>query len=1462
MAKKKKTAVNPARGYATASIPSKAKPEKVEEPAVIIAEETVNVQESEDGAKAKVENAKIMIQQTPEELEAQLERDELQLLVEKYSVKVRKDATRLTTKVQTDCRVLRGAATHLPLATFLPDELKMQLIDLVQKDALESGYQAHSNSWSKLLAEEETTVRCWTLFEALLGLGISQENIKSVIGALLKNPPSSDPGVYIWGFKEALDFLSLRLEESELPSYISGKTMGSMGTGGIEDDEESDSLPSPVATPKLKSTTNSTLSSPHKLDLNAQDTEDDLHASDFESDVEPENMLSIYLAIKERLYRHRPELVEKAPASKKKWKKTVPVVPPSGTLTPKVQKLTDKLRLIEADVLFDQREADYSWDSRKSLIMHDVITPKRGPQLVASQARGSERSITVGGESPETAPTSVGTPDGSDSEDEDLLGAMFSATIEEEQAPTSAPPTSDGPAVWLRDFGKVSGMSPRRVLEDACRTRNSKATLTFHLVSPTAYASRHSVNIKWTKDQETLPSDTVPYIKIQQVKSTKGPNLMTALKFTMTTIATPDPQQSEAFVATAALFYLCSPSKEDKTYMKLPAVWRDLYAEFGAARKEVIDDADRDRLKMIRSIVQEHTEREEEDGIVLASAFRGRNLDSPRSNSSRNISPTKLSLSGPSIELKALWERVSTTPNYQRMLPSRIKLPMHGFKAAALAAIDSHQVLILCGETGCGKSTQLPAYVLEHQLSQGKQCKIYCTEPRRISAISLAQRVSEELGEHTGDVGTFRSLVGYAIRLESKTTPQTRLIYATVGVVLRMLESAKGLTDITHLIIDEVHERSIDTDFLLIVLKTLMIERPELKIVLMSATVDASRFSKYLNGAPIITVPGRTFPVQTRYLEDAIELTNYIVSAPNNERNMEEDDDGTIENATSGIPKQLPGYKVETRQALANYDEYRMDYELIVNLMEKIARDPKYAKFNKATLVFLPGIAEIRELNDLLSGSPTFSQNCWVVPLHSSIASEEQQHAFLLPPKGVRKVVLATNIAETGITIPDVTCVIDTGKHKEMRYDERRQLSRLIQSFISRANAKQRRGRAGRVQEGICFHMFTKYRHDELMAEAQTPEMLRLSLQELVMRVKICGLGAVEETLSRALDPPSSKNIRRAIDALIEVGALTSMEELTPLGSQLAKIPADANLGKLVILSALFNCLDVGVTIAAILSNKSPFITPFGEKQRADTTRLAFARGNSDLLTAYNAYTSWRKVCQSGNMSPFTWCRKNYLSHQYLQNIEELKGQLLASLSDTGLISIDRRKMQQRSKGKTSFVQIPLVNDTNSFNDALTSTVIAWSFYPKLLIRDGKGWRNISNSQSVSLHPSSVNKTPTQAQQNIKLLSYYSMLQTSGSKHYNALSTTAVSELPLLLMAGDVEFRAHAGVLVLDGNRGRWKCDEWKVLMGLKVLRGRLGEYVEGRLREPRREVGMGVLRWVDLFERVMGRDVLEKERV
>ena len=509
-----------------------------------------------------------------------------------------------------------------------------------------------------------------------------------------------------------------------------------------------------------------------------------------------------------------------------------------------------------------------------------------------------------------------------------------------------------------------------------------------------------------------------------------------SIKVEMVSISCPTEAQAEAYISTVAMFLIfASSSKEEKVHLRLPSIWRDLWKELSQLKKDQDEAADRQVLRELRSMIAEHTHTNE-------------NLDE-KSNGITPKTPNKEptaadlhqsqgnSLSQPFTrrdDIKAQWASTLSTPSYQLMLTSRMSLPIWNFKDALLAAINDNQVVIICGETGCGKSTQVPAFILEHELSGGRPCKVYCTEPRRISAISLARRVSEELGERKGDVGTFRSLVGFAIRLESKFTLQTRLVYATTGIVMRMLEGTDDLGDITHIVLDEVHERSIDSDFLLIVLRKLLKRRSDLKVVLMSATVNAERYSDYLDGAPIMNVPGRTFPVDTKYLEDAVEVTNFSTdSGPHGGAEAVEYDDDDAARIPSQIAD-LRGYSPKTLTTLAKLDEYRVSYGLIARLLETIATSAIYAPYSKAILVFLPGMAEIRRLNDILAGHRTFTSGWYIYALHSTIARDEQERAFLVPPPGVRKIVLATNIAETGITIPDVTCVIDTGKHKEMRF--------------------------------------------------------------------------------------------------------------------------------------------------------------------------------------------------------------------------------------------------------------------------------------------------------------------------------------------------------------------------------------------------------------------------------------------
>ncbi|RGP59930.1 hypothetical protein FSPOR_10969 [Fusarium sporotrichioides] len=1466
--KKKKPAANPARGFATTSVASKPRPEVTEpepKPAVAKGQDTPpSTQKDAPPSSSTVDNATATANSqeatlSPEEFEKHLEESELQILVEKHATKTKKDALRQRNRLDTDRRLLRSQADSINSFKWLPQDLMNHILDLVQAEnrfTASSLSTSDSNGAGKMLPEEEMIIRLWTLQQTLTAAEFPTERIAAVIRYILYIAPnvSTTSRESIWGLEEALDWLARECRIDELPSYEpKSKPMLKSTTDTPQDSP----VPSRSSTPRhadprngRKNKSSGPKSRPVK---NSSPNKKIVVACD--SDIEPDELVSKYLESKAKLLefeRGRPE--------------NLPITEHDEQLA--VAKLEAKIRKIESDVLFDKYEADQQLKVQRVDLERHLAAAKhdRQDQAVENLAVEEEAALEktdVGDINNEAERIAAEILAEVSDEDNDIGGLFASLPQNEVDASTGESRTvvnsADGNQIVIRDFGKSTGISPRRALEEACRSRDSMAKISYTIVSDASFANRHSVDIIWTKPQDLPPP--AASLEVEVVAD------HFRFTFTMTSVATPDLKQSESYISTAALFYTFSGNtKDEKVAIRLPHIWKDVWAELAEARKAQIDEQDREVMRGLRALVRERHDQELEDGVIIQGAFRGRGNKHVTDSGDDGSHDRSRQNAANGEYYQKIWADKSSTRKFQMMLQSRMQLPMWHFREQVLEAVDGNQVVIVCGETGCGKSTQVPSFLLEHQLSQGRPCKVYCTEPRRISAISLARRVSEELGENRNDLGTNRSLVGYSIRLEANTSRETRLVYATTGIVMRMLEGSNDLQEMTHLVLDEVHERTIDSDFLLIVLKKLLVRRKDLKVVLMSATVDADRFSAYLGGAPVLNVPGRTFPVQVKYLEDAIELTGYMPADSEPDKMVDLDDDPVEsegENTKSDISKSLASYSSRTRSTLSQIDEYRIEFDLILQLIAQIAINDQLQDFSKAILVFLPGIAEIRTLNDMLLGDPRFAKDWLVYPLHSTIATEDQESAFLVPPPGVRKIVLATNIAETGITIPDVTCVIDTGKHREMRFDERRQLSRLIDTFISRANAKQRRGRAGRVQEGLCFHMFTKFRHDQLMSDQQTPEMLRLSLQDLAIRVKICKIGGIEETLGDALDPPSAKNIRRAVDALVDVRALTQTEELTPLGHQLARLPLDVFLGKLILYGVIFKCLDMAITTAAILSSKSPFSAPFGQRTQADNARTAFRRGDSDLLTIYNAYLAWKRVCQStgGGGKEFQFCRKNFLSQQTLANIEDLKGQLLTSLADSGFLSLteeERRALSRarfsggRGRRQQQFYDIPRRVNLNSDNDVVSASVIAWSFYPKILVRDvpgSKGLRNIGTNQSISLHPSSVNR----GRLDLRWLSYYHIMQSRAV--YHAHEATAVEAFAIALLCGDVRCDMYSGVIILDGNRGRFAVPDWKTMLVMKVLRTRLRELLTRSFRQPGKLPTAQQEKWLDVWQRIFTQD-------
>ncbi|MCJ1285704.1 hypothetical protein MMC26_005045 [Xylographa opegraphella] len=1468
--KKKKPPGNPARGFATTSVVSKA---KLVVDSDVDSDTPAAVDNSGENEVVQPEKAhtdhtsqRELHELTPDQLEAQLEDSELQLLVEKHGERSKKNASRQVTRLQTERRLLRSQALPLNTSRWLPEEL-LQLIashvEIRTNGGLSSAADFASGAPRKAISTDDLSLQIWSLRRTLIDLGFLAYRVEQIIHVLLRdkrmleraNASSNKEG--LWGIDECLVLLGSACMTDELPNYDTHRTEAlerQIRKATQLLDPGTFDAPIPPSSSGITTPTESASTSSAAVETSAEHPPKALVpeiVEDADDELEPHEILSRYLDLKTRVYDRRPDLTEPTVRRGKGAKNKSTPSPVVEKADPETLKLLRRIRKIESDILFDLEEAREKWsDLRRTLIQRDVERRKLGIYHETSPTSEiAVASATHDLNSTETA-------DDFDPEASLELGEFF-ASLPEQRTDNETGQNAmtvmsvDGVSVTVRDFGKWSGVGPRRVLEEACRARDPSSKVIYSLLHSASFSCRHSVTIRWSRAQDVSAETSVPGVVLRADSRNT--------KVEMIEISTPDSVQSEAYVSVVSLFIIFAGSpKEEKTHLRLPSVWKDLWDEFAEGRKERLAAVDRAELKEIRTIIE--AVEEENRGLEQSASSPGEHEVVAVQGIDVTLTPqTGFSPVNPE-SLTMLWASKASSPLYDSMLKSRMTLPIWNFKSELLESIETHQVVIICGETGCGKSTQVPAYILESELSGGRHCKIYCTEPRRISAISLARRVSEELGERENDVGTSRSLVGYAIRLESQITPQTRLVYATTGIVMRMLESGNDLHEITHLVLDEVHERTIDSDFLLIVLRKLMVRRPGLKVILMSATVNAEQFWRYLNGAPVLTVPGRTFPVVTKYLEDAIEVTNYGNAKGSPEVFPDEDEDDDVDGPSNAAVKpDLSGYSVKTRNTLAQFNEYRIDYDLVTRLLETIARNQSYAEYSKAILVFLPGIAEIRALNDMLAGHPAFSHNWYVYPMHSTIATEEQERAFLVPPKGTRKIVLATNIAETGITIPDVTCVIDTGKHKEMRFDERRQLSKLLESFISRANAKQRRGRAGRVQNGLCFHLFTKSRHDNLMVEQQTPEMLRLSLQDLVLRVKICKLGSIEQTLAEALDPPLSKNIRRAIDSLVDVKALTSGEDLTPLGRQLAKLPLDVFLGKLILLGSLFSCLDAALTIAAILSSKSPFSVPMGARAQADLARLAFKKGDSDLLTVYNAYCAWRRVCRSTGNSEYQFCRKNFLSPQTLSNIEDLKAQLTTALVDAGFLSLDdegkaalnRARFYSRQR---HFVEIPPTHDINASNELVINSIIAWSFYPKLLVRDGKGWRNVANNQSVSLYPTSVNKGVGNPP---KWLSFYHIMQ-SSNKFYNAHETSAVEDFAIALVCGEADFKMYSGVIVIDGNRLRFSLDSWKVMLALKTLRTRLREIMTQAFRSPGRALSREQQLWFDVWQRIFAQEVIK----
>ncbi|NXK00358.1 DHX34 helicase, partial [Corythaixoides concolor] len=545
----------------------------------------------------------------------------------------------------------------------------------------------------------------------------------------------------------------------------------------------------------------------------------------------------------------------------------------------------------------------------------------------------------------------------------------------------------------------------------------------------------------------------------------------------------------------------------------------------------------------------------------------------------------------------------------------RAALPISQYRERLLRAVAENQVVVIAGDTGCGKSTQVPQFLLAAGYSH-----VACSQPRRIACVSLAKRVGFE------SLNQYGKQVGYQIRFESTRSPATKIVFLTEGLLLRQLQREPTLPGYRVLIADEVHERHLHSDVLLGVLRRLLPARPDLKLVLMSATINIRLFSGYFGGAPVLQVPGRIFPISVIYQPIPKEETSVVGKWGKSER---------------------------------------LDPLPYLRVLQAI--DHKYPPEERGDLlVFLSGVAEIGAVLEAAQAYAARTQRWIVLPLHSTLSVAEQDKVFDVPPPGVRKCILSTNIAETSVTIDGVRFVLDSGKVKEMSYDPQGKLQRLQEFWISRASAEQRKGRAGRTGPGVCYRLYAESDYDAF-SPYPVPEIQRVALDSLVLQLKSMGLG--DPRTFPFLEPPPSSSLETAIRYLKDQGALDEAEDLTPIGNLLAQLPVDVVVGKILVLGALFGMAEPTLSVAAALSVQSPFLRSAHPNPDCATARRPLESPHGDPLTLLNVFNEWvQQVKSERSGSSRKWCRRRGLEEHRLYEATNLRRQFQELLRDHQLL--------------------------------------------------------------------------------------------------------------------------------------------------------------------------------------------------
>ncbi|KAI5693176.1 hypothetical protein M8J75_010286 [Diaphorina citri] len=668
-------------------------------------------------------------------------------------------------------------------------------------------------------------------------------------------------------------------------------------------------------------------------------------------------------------------------------------------------------------------------------------------------------------------------------------------------------------------------------------------------------------------------------------------------------------------------------------------------------------------------------------------------------------------------------------------------------------SVSGNQITIIKGEPGCGKSTQVAQMLLNEASVQGNGsgCNILITQPRRISAISLAKRVASERNEMVGES------VGYHVRLQHMF-PRHRghIQFITTGILLSRLQTQQGLDSVSHIILDEAHERDISTDLLLLLTKRLLTERPDLRLIVMSATMNAEMFHRYYASAPVLHIPGFTHPVERNYLSLAnCKLWNLCS-------------------------------KEEDMQNLISSKEPTTNTQIISNLIRWIHVN----KPEGAILCFLPGWQDIIQVSRVLSAIP----GLLVTMAHSKLDTEVQGAIFGHPPPGMRKVVLSTNVAETSITIDDVAYVVDTGCHKETRYNSKDDLVSLDNQWISRASVNQRAGRAGRTKPGESFHLYSEDR----MAEYSLPEIFRKPLEQILLTCKLYSTERCSSFLSQLPEPPDPASITSAATELKLMGVFDQEENLTPLGKRIAAMPCHPKLSKALVESVIYKCVLPMGNIVTMLSTPE---RPLFENSMLNTSK-EIIRDIKSNLSRYSDHIASSKILNDWGIgfeerlgsNPALGNLSDYLHQKNLRHLYSVRDQLMNTLYANRLLD-DNTDWAAINKGNRALIQTHNINKMSHVDEWVRG--VLYSGLQNLIVaREFRGKRRLctEQGQTCTIVKESVNSGLKVA--TLPLLTYYDATTSLQRRLTSIRDASVISPLSLLLFR-----RGTASLLYPKRNR-------------------------------------------------------------